>query len=423
MAGVPGSYAVVDWVAPECVRLLTNKLKAASYANFSFQDEFKRSFAVGENVRVRYPQNWNVVEGFAYQPQAITNKTFNVTIAQPMQISWEQDSFELALRAQRSEEEIRRSYVDPAMVTLANEYERRFMDFAFYNTPNVRGTMAAVPTAWATYASGRQSMVNLGGWGMSAKRGALVSTQMQATMIANSLTQFNPAPEISRQYKEGSIGMAAGFEWFETVACHRHTTGVWATVASGVTIDTSNQAGSSLVVLCTTGDTFKRGDTISIASVNAVVNILHTDLGYEKQFKVMADAVGVAGTATLSIYPDIIGPGSPYQNVSALPLTGAALTLMPGTTMVNGTAKTGTFGLEINDQSMAMAGIELYIPEEGGTVRLSKRAKDKETGISIAMVMGVFDPEQRKVINRIDSLIGFGNEYGDACGCLIASLT
>ena len=49
-----------------------------------------------------------------------------------------------------------------------------------------------------------------------------------------------------------------------------------------------------------------------------------------KTFTVMDDYTLTGGSDTISILPPIYGPASTYQNVDALPLTGAALTLWPG---------------------------------------------------------------------------------------------
>ena len=149
MPGTPGTYAVADWVSMDCMRLLTNMLEAASYANFTYQDEFKKDFQPGDTVRVKFPQEFVVTDGFGYNPQAINRQTSTVTIDEPLQIGFEWDSIEQALKLERTEEQIRKEYNEPAMAQFAQEFELRFMDFAFLNTSNVVGTLAAVPTAWS----------------------------------------------------------------------------------------------------------------------------------------------------------------------------------------------------------------------------------------------------------------------------------
>ncbi len=420
MAGTPGSYAVTDWVAMDCLRLLTNMLAMAGYANFTYQDEFKKDFQPGDTVRVKFPQEFVVTDTFEYTAQAINRQTTTLTVDQPMQIGFEWDSIEEALKLERTQEQIREEYNKPAMEQMAQEFELRFMDFAFFNANNVVGTLGAIPTSWDVYAQARQRMVENAGWGANSTRAIGVTPAMMRTMITNSLTQFNPTDAISQQYKTGSVGKAAGWDWFESMSCHQHTTGVWATVATGVTTSTGSQSGSTLTVACTTGDTFLRGDIINIAGVNNVNPRTKRSTGTLKQFKITASTTGAASTATLNILPAIIGPGSPYQNVDALPGNGVVLTLWPGTTMANATAKSGVLGMGVNKLAFAMAGVELMMPKEGGVVKIAQQKKDPNTGISIA-ALSMFDGILRRQINRFDALIGFGPLYQDRCAVLVAS--
>lgn len=418
MPGTPGSYAYADWVALDCMRLLENMLAMAGFANFGYQDQFDKEFAVGDTVRVKFPQEFVVTDGFDYNPQAINRQTTTIAVDQPMQISYEWDSIEQALKLERTMRQIQEEYNVPAMRQLASECELRFMDFAFFNTNNVVGTLAAVPTAWATYAAANQRMIeNAGKIGPTAIG---VTPSMMTTLIANSLTQFNPPDAISKQYKDALVGRAAGMDWYESMYCHPHTTGVWATVATGVTINAGGQSGNSITVACTTGDTFKRGDIISIANVNNVNPRTKRSTGSPKNFKIMQDATGAGSVATLTIAPGIIGPGSPYQNVDSLPGNGAILTLWPGTTMSNAASKTGILGQVLNKNAYAMAGVDLMLPQEGGSVKLARKKRDENTGLTLAM-LSMFDPVVRRQINRMDMLIGFGSLYFDRCACLVAS--
>lgn len=423
-----GSYQVADWVALDCMRLLENMLAMAGFANFGYQDEFKKEYAIGESLRVKFPQEFLVTDGFEYNPQAINRQASTITIDQPMQVAFEWDSLEQALKLERTQKQIQAEYNYPAMQQLASEVEMRFMDFAFFNTNNVVGTLAATPTSWDVYAQADQRMTeNAGDNGTMNNRQALgVTPGMMRTMIANSLTQFNPQNIISKAFQSGYLGSTsqavANANWYKSMYCHPHTTGVWTTVLTGVTVSGAGQSGATLNVACSTGDTFKRGDIVAVAGMNNVNPRTKRSTGALKNLKIMADATGVASAAALTVSPAIIGPGSPYQNVSALPVAGNALALWPGTTMVDSTAKTGICGQLLNKMAFAMAGVDLMLPSEGGTVKLARKHRDDNTGLTLAM-LSMFDGILRRQINRMDMLIGFGPLYTDRAACLIASLT
>jgi hypothetical protein len=198
------------------------------------------------------------------------------------------------------------------------------------------------------------------------------------------------------------------------MSLYTHTAGTW---AGAVTLTTTSQNGdTSLAVTCTNGDTWKQGDKISIASVYAVNPATRrtTTTATTKQFTVTADVTASGTSATLPILPTIYGPGDPNQNVSALPLSGAALTLWPGTSSPNG--KSGKVGLALHDDAFAMVGVKLEMPK---AVEVSSQKRDPDSGLYVRFVRA-WDPVQSKMINRFDVAMGFGVLYGDACSVAVA---
>jgi hypothetical protein len=171
---------------------------------------------------------------------------------------------------------------------------------------------------------------------------------------------------------------------------------------------------TSLRVTCTTGDTFNKGDVFSIATVFQVNPMTRRKTTTDDQaVRRHAATVGAASAATLQISPAIYGPGSPYQNVDALPLAGAALTLFPGTASPSG--KAASTALAIHPHAFALVGVELEMPK---AAEVSIQKRDPETGIAVAFIR-MFDPIQRKMVNRFDVLLGFGNLYSDECAVRI----
>lgn len=414
------SFVLNDWVAPDCLRLLQNMLALTSYANFGFEKEYEREFAVDETVRFKYPQLFTVTDGQDYTPQAIARQSGTITVDQWLQIAFEWDSMEAALKLERSEEEIRKQYNVPAMRKMAQEFESRFSRFAFYNTNNVVGALGTTPTAMQTFGAATTRMWENAGLDASEKYGMFISPQMQENAIAASQAVFNPQDEIAKAWKRGYIGVYSNADWYTSMSLQTFTSGIWATVATGVTVNAAGQSGSAITVACTTGDTVNYGDKINFASSYNVNPMTLQSTNRLKQFTITQAATGVAGVMTLNIYPAIIGPGSPYQNVSALPGNGDIVTLWPGTSMSNATAKTGVLGIALNDQAFYMAGVKIANPKDG-SVQIASQMQDKDSGLSLAFVRA-FDPRTRQWINRFDSLLGFGNGYGDRCACLIGSL-
>lgn len=406
------AFEYVDWLSLESLRLLTNGLEVAQFFNTDYNSEFTKEFTVGETVRVPLPKQFLITSGLGYQPQPIIDRHTSVTVDQAFGVHFEWDSAEQALKLPRGEEKISRTILKPAMAKIRQEIDSRCALWAYQNTPNVVGTLGTNPTTFdATYGAADQRLVELS-CPTSGKKGMILSPSLARSLRAGVLSQFNPAEQISKMFKKGSIGEANGFDSYQSNSLYRHTAGTW---AGAVTVATTSVSGATTLALtCTTGDTFLEGDVINVAATNEVNPGTLRSTGTLKQFVIAATVTGAASAATVTLVAAdsqgaIIGPGSPYQNVDALPLSGATVTLFPGTTSPNG--KVGVNSLAIHDQAFALVGVRLANPK---SAEMSSYARDPESGISVSFLR-MFDPVQRKWINRFDVLLGFGNLYNDHC--------
>jgi hypothetical protein len=234
----------------------------------------------------------------------------------------------------------------------------------------------------------------------------LISTNMMVSIGSNITNVFHPSDEITRMFKQGSIGRLAGFEFFESNSLWTQTAGTWAGV---VKVIGSGQSGAALVIQRTAGDTINPGDKFNIAAVNMINPMTYRSAGplTLRTFTYAGPAVMTltGGSDTVPILPPLYGPGSQYQNVDALPLTNAALTLFPGTTTPNG--KSGTVGLGLSRDAFALVGGKLYLPK---AVESAAQQQDPDSGIAIRKVIA-WDPVRSMQVNRYDSLIGMGNLY------------
>jgi hypothetical protein len=398
-------FEYVDWLSMESLRLLTNSLEVAPFFNTKYNPEFTKEFTVGESVRVPLPKQFLITNGLGYQPQPIIDRHTTVTVDQSFGVHFEWDSAEQALKLPRGEEKISAQILKPAMAKIKQEIDSRCALYAYQNTPNVVGILGTNPATFdAVYGAAGQRLAELAC--PPGDMGMILSPAVARALRATAVSYFNPPSDIARMWKKGAIGEVNGFETYQSMSLYSHTAGTW---AGAVTVNGAGQTGSSLILTCTTGDTFLQGDVFSILNVNDVNPMTLRSTGTAKQFVITAPVTGAASAATVSISPAIVGPGSPYQNVDALAASGAALTLFPGTTSPNG--KVGTNGLAIHGDAFALVGVRLANPKKA---EMSSYARDPETGISVSFLRD-FDPVERKWINRFDVLLGFGNLYNDHC--------
>ena len=394
----------VQWISDEVLRLLLNFLTVAEYFNSDYDKDFEKYFAVGSTIQVKFPQLFTIRDGLGYNPQGINRISTTVSVNQPFGIDFEWDDYEAAVKAERSEEEIREQYLQPASTQIAQEIDSRCANFAWQNANNVEGALGTDPTGVATYYNARRRLKELAC--PPGRRAMCVSSSMMSTFGQNITTFFNPPDEISAMFKEGAIGKAAGFDWYESQSLYSTTAGTW---AASVTVTGANQSGSSLIITGTNGDTLNAGDKFSIANVNQVNPRTRRIPGPKtaKTFTVTQSYTLDGNADTITILPAIYGPGSQYQNVDSLPANGAALTLWPGTTNPNGAV--GTLGLALSKYAFALVGIKFYLPK---AVESRSQSQDPQTGIPLRFVK-FWDPVRSIQGNRFDTCIGTGNLYQD----------
>jgi P22 coat protein - gene protein 5 len=408
---MPNQFLNTSWVSREILRLLVNKLVAAEYFNHDWQGDFNQEFAPGSNITVKFPQRFTTTDGMGYAPQAINRLSTTISLDQWIQCAFEWDDYERAVKLERSEEELRENYWDPAAAAIAQDIDSRCAKFAYQNASNVVGQLGTDPTSVQTYYQARQILMQMAV--PPGKRCMLISSSMMASLGSNITNTFNPVDEITRMFKSGAIGKLADFDFFESNSLYSQTAG---TFQSSVVVVGANQSGTQIIVQGTAGDVLNQGDKIAFANVNAVNPMTRRFAGpaTAKRFTITQPITLTGGSDTINILPAIYGPGSQYQNVDSFPANNAALTLWPGTSSPNG--KTGTVALGLTRYAFALVGSKLYVPhavEHGG------QAQDPETKIAVRKVM-VWDGYRSMQINRMDSLVGMGNLYQDSGAVCVA---
>jgi hypothetical protein len=351
------------------------------------------------------------VDGLGYAPQGLNRISTTVSLDQWIQVPFEWDDYERAIKLERSEAELREQYWEPAGAAISQEIDSRAANWARINTSNFVGQLGTDPTTVQAYYQVR-AMLEREAAG-PGKRCALISTSMMTSIGSNITNVFNPTDEISKMFKEGYIGQLAGLGFFESNSLWTHTAGAW---AATVKVIGSGQQGGQIIIQGTAGDTINPGDKFSFANTNMVNPMTRRSAGplVPRTFTFPGVIVPNAppapftltgGNDTIAILPALYGPGSQYQNVDALPGNNAALTLWPGTTAPNG--KTGTIGLAMNREAFAACGGKLYVPK---AVEDAGQRQDPESGFAVRKVIA-WDPVRSMQVNRMDSLIGFGNLY------------
>ncbi|MFC5861087.1 P22 phage major capsid protein family protein [Acidicapsa dinghuensis] len=403
------NFATTNWISMKVLWFLKNSCEIASMFNNGWQEDFEKGFPVGSSIQIPLPQSWLVTSGLAYQEQGINNMMTTLTIDQTKGIHFGWDQLERMLKLNRSEKEIEEKFLRPAGAQLAQQVDSDAANWAATWTNNVVGTLGTDSTTIDFALAADQTLFTLA-CPAEGTRHLCMTPSLMRSYVKNNVTQFNPAPEISRMFRKGVMGTAAGFEWYRSNSLVSHTCGTAPT--GGVTVVGAGQSGAALTVTGSAGQTINPGDKFSIAAVNAVNprTRIRTSLGL-KQFVYAGGAPWVltGGNDVIPISPAIFGPGSQYQNVDALPANAAAFTFWPGTTTPSGL--TGTISLAMSPYAFSIAYGKYENPE---AVERAEQAVDPDTGARIAFVRA-WDQYNYKMTNRYDMAYGFGNNYPELC--------
>jgi len=408
---VANQFANTSWVSLKVLQFLTNSLTVAEYMNSDWNKDYKKEFAPGATIEVKFPQSFLTVNGPGYVPQGIDRLVTDITLDQWIQVPFEWDDMEVALKLERSDEELDEQYFEPAGKQIAQEWDSRAAQFAYQNLSTYVGQLGVDPTSLTTYDLAKSRLLQKAC--LPGKRSLNISSSMMAALSPQITTLLQPGDEIARMFKQGYIGILKNFDLYESQSLYEHTSGVWANQL-GVTVTGAGQSGGSLILTGTAGDTIKKGDKIGIDNVNFVNPRTRRTVGgtnNQQTFTALQDYTLTGGADTIAILPPIYLPGSQYQNVDAPPANGATVTLWPGTPIANGASATGTVGLGLTKNGFAMVGAKLYTPD---AVEEASQKMDPKTGLAVRYVHA-WDAFHSLNIHRLDSLGGFGSLYQDNC--------
>ena len=148
----------------EVLRNLMNTNKVASTFNTSWEKDYEKAWAVGTTIQVKFPQQFTIRDGLGYNPQGINRISTTISLDQPFGIDFQWDDYEAAVKAERSEEEIKEEYLEPAGVQLSQEIDSRAALFAKNNVSQIVGSLGTDPTSVVFMDQARQALLTLGAY-------------------------------------------------------------------------------------------------------------------------------------------------------------------------------------------------------------------------------------------------------------------
>lgn len=154
---------------------------------------------------------------------------------------------------------------------------------------------------------------------------AIMSNQTEIGTAAALAAAFNPSSESSVAYMKGRVKEAMSLNFFSTSNLPNHTNGsAVGNGTSGMAVATNSVTGATTIAVTggTTTGTITLDSIIWCSGVMAVQPHTKKTLSTFRYFNVTEAVTLSGGTATIKVFPAIVGPENPkLQTCSALPTT------------------------------------------------------------------------------------------------------
>lgn len=402
---MPNSLITPNIIAKEALMQLENNMVLGNLVHRDYRHEFVK---VGDTVSVRRPVKFLAQDGAALVKQDVEEGAADIAVDQRKHVGWEFSTRDLSLSITDYSER----YIQPAMITLANEIDLSLAGL-YAQVWNQVGTPGTTPSTFAHLGAAGKRLDQMSV--PRANRNAVFDPEA-AWSLADGLKSVFVQDTARGAYEEARIGRYAAFDTYGDQNIRTHVVGAHGGAplvngaAQDVTYAASKTTNSQSLITdgwpVSTAGVLKAGDVFTVAGVFAVNPVSKDVQPFPQQFVVKADVTTdatVGGPAVLTISPAIIASG-PYQTVSTAPADNAAIT-------VAGAASTGyPQNLTFHKNAFALVTVPLDMPEGAGfTDRVSSR------DLSVRVVKD-YDILADNEIIRLDVLYGVKAIYPDlAC--------
>ena len=384
------SILTIDMITRKALEILENNLVLTRNVNRQYDDSFAVEGAkIGSTLRIRLPDRALVTDGAALQVQDDNEQYTTLTVSSQKHIGVNFTSAELTMQLDDFAERV----LKPRISQLASSIDADVAN-SFKSIYQSVGTPGTTPATSLVLLQAQQKLNEAAA--VMSPRYATVNPAANAGLVEGMKGLFNPTDTISRQFKNGMMGMGVlGFDEINmSQSIKQHTTGSWGT---GITVtSTVSTQGSTTLGISFTGSskTWNVGDVFTVANVYAVNPQTRESTGSLQQFVVTAAASG-SSTATLTVSPAMYTADQALATIDAFPVATAAVT------MLGSSASAYAQNLVYHKDAITFATADLLLPQG-----VDMAARAVHNGISMRVVRQ-YDINNDRMPCRIDVLYGY----------------
>jgi len=388
------SILTIDMITRKALEILENNLVITRNVNRQYDDSFAVEGAkIGSTLRIRLPDRALVTDGAALQVQDDNEQFTTLTVASQKHIGVNFTSAELTMQLDDFAERV----LKPRISQLASSVDADVAN-AYKSIYNSVGTPGTTPSTSLVLLQAQQKLNE--GAAVMSPRYATVNPAANAGLVEGMKGLFNPTDTVSRQFKNGMMGMGVlGFEEVNmSQSIKQHTTGTRSTSDTILVNGTITTEGQSTISIDggTGSATVTVGDVFTVANVYAVNPQTRESTGSLQQFTVTAANTASGGAWTnIAVSPAMYTPNNALATISAFPQDGAAITFV-------GAANTQyAQNLVYHKDAITFATADLLLPQG-----VDMASRQVHNGISLRVVRQ-YDINNDRLPCRIDVLYGF----------------
>jgi hypothetical protein len=383
------SILTIDMITRKALEILENNLVITRNVNRQYDDSFAVEGAkIGSTLRIRLPDRALVTDGAALQVQDDNEQFTTLSVASQKHIGVNFTSAELTMQLDDFAERV----LKPRISQLASSIDADVAN-AYKTIGQSVGSPGTTPSTSLVLLQAQQKLNEAAA--VMSPRYATVNPAANAGLVEGMKGLFNPTDTISRQFKNGMMGVGVlGYEEINmSQSIKQHTTGTRAATGNTTGAAVTTEGSSTLTLTVGSGELIAVGDVFTIADCYAVNPQTRESTGSLFQFVALASSTSTT-TATVTVAP-MYSAAHALATMLTLPATSKAVVFI-------GTASTQyPQNLIYHKDAITFATADLLLPQG-----VDMAARSVHNGISLRVVRQ-YDINNDRMPCRIDVLYGF----------------
>ena len=382
----------IDMITRKSLEILENNLVITRNVNRQYDDSFAVQGAkIGSTLRIRLPDRALVSDGAALQVQDDNEQNTTLTVDSQKHIGINFTSAELTMQLDDFAERV----LKPRISQLASSIDADVAN-SFLSIGNTVGTPGSTPSTSAVLLAAQQKLNEAAA--VMSPRYATVNPAANAGLVEGLKGLFNPTDTISKQFKNGMMGMGVlGYEEINMSQSIKQFTTGSRTATGGTTSAAVTVEGATTVAITGAGaaGVVKAGDVFTIADCFAVNPQTRESTGSLFQFVAVADVtLSGAGAGNVTVAP-MYSASEALATVNVLPATSKAVVF------VGASGVQYPQNLVYHKDAITFATADLLMPQG-----VDMASRQVHNGISMRIVRQ-YDINNDRMPCRIDVLYGY----------------